>query len=29
MEVVRQIDQKLSAMGYTEPNSGVRSIDAS
>jgi hypothetical protein len=28
MEIVGQIDQKLSAMGYTEPNSGVRSIDA-
>ena len=28
IEIVGQIDQKLSAMGYTEPNSGVRSIDA-
>ena len=27
MEIVGQIDEKLSAMGYTEPNSSVCSVD--
>ena len=29
MEIVGQIDEELDAMGYSQPNSGVRSIDAS
>jgi hypothetical protein len=29
VEIVGQIDKKLSAMGYPQPNSGVRPVDAS
>jgi hypothetical protein len=28
-EIVGEIDQKLSAMGYTQPNSRIRAVDAS
>jgi hypothetical protein len=28
MEIVGQIDEELDAMGYSQPNSGVSSIDA-